>query len=122
MSDKHLIDFVARRLNDGLSEISPANLTRLGAARRAALAHQPSQKTGWLAGVQGMFHMDIFARRALIRATALMVLAIGTAYWHANQYIVELTEVDSAILTDEMPIDVITDKGFDAWLRSSASH
>jgi hypothetical protein len=51
----------------------------------------------------------------------MVVLSLGAAYWHASEYIGELEDLDSAILTDEMPMDVITDKGFDAWLKSSAA-
>jgi len=46
----------------------------------------------------------------------------GLSYWHSQQYIAGLAHVDSAILTDDMPLGAIVDNGFDAWLRDAAEH
>lgn len=122
MSDDKLVRFVTRQLDAGLAKIGRDQRERLKLARETALMHQVRCNEARFAGMLGMFHVNFFTRRAMTRTTALLLLTLGIAYWHANYYIVELAELDSAILTDDMPMDVITDKGFDTWLKSSAAH
>lgn len=122
MSEEKIARFVTKQLDAGLGMISRDQRENLRRARQAALAKHIHKGEIKFAGLAGIFHLDLLARRALLRLAALVLLSAGISYWHARDYIVELEEVDSAILTDEMPIDVITDKGFDAWLSSSAEH
>lgn len=122
MSEERLIRFVTKQLDAGLASIDRDRRERLKQARLTALSHQSRRGEARLAGIAGAFHVSFLARRAMIRTAALLILTVGIAYWHANYYVVELAEIDSAILTDDMPIDVITDKGFDTWLKSSAEH
>lgn len=120
MSDQKLIRFVTRHLDASADRVTREQSERLFSARQNALRVYDQRSHTRLAGLAGVFHLDIFARRALINACAALMVALGAAYWHATQYVGELAELDSAILTDEMPIDVITDKGFDAWLKSAS--
>lgn len=122
MSEEKIARFVTRQLDAGLGTITTGQREKLKRARQAALTKHINKSELRFAGLAGLFHLDLLARRALLRFAALVLLSAGISYWHARDYIVELEEVDSAILTDEMPIDVITDKGFDAWLSSSAEH
>lgn len=122
MSEDRLIRFVTKQLDAGLAAIDRDRRDGLKRARLAALSHQSRRGEVRLAGIAGAFHISFFARRAMLRTAALLILTVGIAYWHANYYVVELAEIDSAILTDDMPINVITDKGFDAWLKSSAEY
>lgn len=122
MTDEKLVRFVTRQLDAGVERIGRDRRERLKLARETALEHQVCRGEARFAGALGMFHVNFFTRRAMTRTTALLLLTLGIAYWHANHYIVELEELDSAILTDDMPMDVITDKGFDTWLKSSAEH
>jgi Protein of unknown function (DUF3619) len=120
MSENEYPRSIARHLNASLAEIKWEHRERLRLARSVALELHAQRSAVRFAGFAGAFHVDYFARRALLWFAALLLVAFGIAYWHAQSYIVDLTEVDSAILIDEMPMDVITDKGFDAWLRSPA--
>ena len=122
MSEEKLARFVKNQLDASLATIPQNRREALKRVRQEALQKRVQKSESRLAGVAGVFHLDMLARRALVRFAALLLLSLGISYWHAQDYIVELAEVDSAILTDEMPIDVITDKGFDAWLSSSAEH
>lgn len=122
MNDEKLARFVTRYLNAGTLSVAPDIRHRLRLARKMALSRQTVRSGSMLAGLPGIFHIDLMQRRTLLRFAMVIAFSIGVAYWHAQQYVVELEEVDSAILIDEMPIDVITDKGFDAWLKSSAAH
>lgn len=120
MSEDTAPQSIVKCLNAGLSSIKSEHREKLRQARSLALEHQGRRGAVRLAGFAGTFHFDYFARRALLWFAAILLATLGIAFWHAQNYIVDLTEVDSAILTDEMPMDVITDKGFDAWLRSPA--
>ena len=118
MNEKKLVRFVTRHLDAGTTSISDHARHRLAAARQLALSHQAQGRIQF-AGIGSLFHVDLLTQRALAKMALALVLTLGVAYWHAQSYIHELEELDSAILTDELPIDVITDKGFDAWLKSS---
>jgi hypothetical protein len=120
MSENNSPRSIAKYLNASLADIKWEHRERLRLARSTALEHQAQRSEIRFAGIAGALHVDYFARRALVWFAAILVVAFGIAYWHAQNYIVDLAEVDSAILIDEMPMDVITDKGFDAWLRSPA--
>ena len=122
MSDDKLIRFVKQHLDSGLGKINREQRERLKSARALALSRQTRRSEARLAGLAGVFHIDLIGQRALLKMATVLAFSIGGAYLHAQTYIGGLEEVDSAILTDEMPMDVITDKGFDAWLRSSAEH
>jgi hypothetical protein len=120
-NDSTLIRLIRRHLDSGLAAIPQEKTTRLQRARELALSKQ--KQAGWMARMVGAgisLHLDFFAQRALARFTALLVVTGAMAFWHAQSYVVELEELDSAILTDEMPMDVITDKGFNEWLQASA--
>jgi uncharacterized protein DUF3619 len=37
--------------------------------------------------------------------------------WQQNQRVAELEEIDSQLLTDDLPIDAYLDRGFQSWLK-----
>lgn len=121
-NDSKIIRLVTEHLDYGTRSMPNAQVDRLRAARTQALGRQKMRRgILGLAGAGGHFHIDILGQRALAVAGAILVFALGAAYFHAQSYLHELEDVDSAILSDEMPMDAITDKGFDAWLRASGN-
>ena len=48
----------------------------------------------------------------------LGLVAINT--WQQSQMVQELVEIDSGVLTSDLPIDAYLDRGFDAWLKRSS--
>ncbi len=122
MGNEQLIRFVTKHLDASVTKVEHAHRERLKSGRQLALAHQTHRAGIRFAGMHGSAIFEFFPPRLVLKALALLFLTVGIAYWHASDYIIGLEEVDSAILTDEMPMDVITDKGFDAWLKSSATH
>jgi len=42
-------------------------------------------------------------------------------YWHSMEYVAELEEVDSALLTDDLPPDAFLDNDFFEWLKDDSS-
>jgi hypothetical protein len=51
------------------------------------------------------------------------VLALGVAgvsYWSSMERAAEIEDVDSALLSDDLPINAYLDRGFDAWLKRTS--
>jgi hypothetical protein len=98
---------------------------RLQAAREAALARQRSQRSpalAWADNVLGRF--GSWPTVALYTILSLAVLAAGAAgvyTWQQNQRIAELEEIDSQLLTDDLPIDAYLDRGFQNWLKKRST-
>jgi hypothetical protein len=98
---------------------------RLQAAREAALARQRMERSpafAWADNVLGRF--GSWPAVALYTILSLAVLAAGAAgvyTWQQNQRIAELEEIDSQLLTDDLPIDAYLDRGFQNWLKKRSA-
>jgi hypothetical protein len=117
MNERHFACKLRQHLNRGLHDLSPGALDRLGAARQAALARQKGLADRPAAG--GRHIPPGFKGLRFGQALAAIVFllgALGSAQWIADQRVEELGNLDSAILSDELPIGAFTDKGFVAWL------
>ena len=56
----------------------------------------------------------------LLPLIALLLALAGTAYWQILQQDDNNDEIDSLLLSDDLPINAYLDKGFDAWLKRSS--
>lgn len=124
MNEHHFTYKIRQQLNRGLQDVSPATVNRLDAIRARALSRQRvAVRQSVLAGVGGFFqdHFESLHIRQVLLAIAIAVGIMSYTYWSAEQDIAELEVLDSALLADELPIAAFTDKGFAAWLKSSAS-
>ncbi|HMW16947.1 MAG TPA: DUF3619 family protein [Accumulibacter sp.] len=124
MNELHFAYKIRQQLNRGSHDVSPSTVKRLDAIRERALSRQRvAVSQSVLAGVGGFFqhHVDSLHLRQVLVALAIAVGIMGYTYWSAEQDIAELEVLDSALLADELPIAAFTDKGFAAWLKSSAS-
>ena len=98
---------------------------RLLAAREAALAHQRSERVpalAWAGNVLGRF--GGWTTGALYAVLSLALLAgggTGIYSWQQSQRIAELEEIDSQLLTDDLPIDAYLDRGFQNWLKKRSA-
>lgn len=113
---------IRQALNHGLKDMPPAASRRLEAARHLALSRQ-KQARGALAvagaGGASFGHTVPYFRQAL----AIVALLLGmwlSFYWHSVQYISEIEEVDSALLSDYLPPDAFLDDDFFAWLTDDS--
>lgn len=52
---------------------------------------------------------------------ALSLGLVGTYYWDKFEQASEYEEIDSALLSDDLPPEIYTDTGFHSWLESSRS-
>lgn len=122
MKNRRLIRLVRNTLDHQATQLRPEVATRLHEARQHALAKQRMTARSRLITTMGIsFDQDHHLWRGA--ATILLVLAIagGIARWHAQSHIVELAAIDSEILTEDIPFEALTDKGFSAWLQRSGS-
>jgi hypothetical protein len=98
---------------------------RLQAARELALSRQRPERAPslvWADNVLGRF--GGWTTGVLYAALSLALLAGGAAgiySWQQNQRIAELEEIDSQLLTDDLPIDAYLDRGFQNWLKKRIS-
>jgi hypothetical protein len=122
MNELHFACRLRQHLNRGLRELDPATLDRLSAARRAALARH--KRTAAQAAADDGLLSRRFGGRRLGQALAALVLLSSvfcSTFWIASLQAQELGSIDSAILSDELPIGAFTDAGFAAWLACESS-
>lgn len=113
---------ITRILDSGIREIDGDTVTRLAAARKQALEgfrETPQWSVAWAGQmISRVTTAPMTGLRYVLPATALILGLIGIAYWQAgNGRGSELAELDTLLLTDELPIDAYLDKGFDSWLK-----
>ena len=114
---------IRQHLNRGLHELSPETTARLAAARQSALACQKQTVSQSLLATVGGFVQSQFDSRFVKQSCTALVLFFGvvfSVYWVADQRASELGAIDSALLTDDLPISAFTDQGFDAWLKRAS--
>jgi hypothetical protein len=111
-------------LNQG-TEVSPRAAQKLARARQQALEHQrpePAPVLAWADNVVG--HLGGWGGLALrVLLPIILLIAAGSAVyrWQQDQSAAELVDIDSQLLTDELPIDAYLDRGFQNWLRKRAA-
>lgn len=125
-NDTELGSKVARLLDRSLDGIKQGTLYRLQSARRASLenyrlaADTAAIGGGTLARGGHSQHNQHFNAKMLLPLIALLFALAGTAYWQILQQEDDNEEIDSLLLSDDLPINAYLDKGFDAWLTHSS--
>ena len=123
MNEQHFAYKVRQHLNRGLHDLRPGTIDRLAAARQNALSHQKQTVSQSVLATAGGFVHHYFDNLHFKQAIAALMLLLGvvfSTYWIADQRIAELSDIDSALLSDDLPIGAFTDKGFDTWLNRSS--
>jgi hypothetical protein len=122
MNELHFAYKVRQHLNLGLRELGPETASRLAAAREKALSCQRQTVNQSILATAGSFvhhQLDNQRLKQILATLALLLCVVFSSFWMADQRINEQSDVDSALLADDLPIGAYTDKGFDAWLRST---
>ena len=123
MNELHFASRIRQILNQGT--VSPAVTERLKAAREFALARQrpePQPVLRWADNVLGDgWSWGGLSARLLLPVVALAIAAVGIYRWQENQRLAEVVEIDSQLLTDDLPIDAYLDRGFQNWLKKRAT-
>lgn len=117
-------------LDQGLNNLPPTTLKSLEDRRKMALANYPSSrvlvKKSVLVSENGAYNktpkFDIFENPLGWLIPLLLVLSVWSYQeWQSFQDDPsELEEIDSALLSGELPIDAYLDKGFTNWLNPSS--
>lgn len=123
MNEERYAYRIRQALNHGLKDITPTASRRLEAARHLALARQ-KQPIGELAvASQGRGNTLTFGNRSLPslikQILPILALLLGmwiSFYWHSLEYVTQLEDVDSALLTDDLPPEAFMDNDFLEWL------
>lgn len=121
--NEHEFQFrVRQHLNTSARQVSPSVANRLHEARQKALARQKVTVRGFsLAGVgQALTERALPRGRTAIAMLLILLVAVGSGLLGEMQRMAELEEVDSALLSDDLPIDAYLDQGFDAWVQNNS--
>lgn len=125
MNEERYAYRVRQALNHGLKDIPPATSRRLEAARHLAISKQKQPVHELvLAGASAVASSIPKAYVPYLKqALAIVALLLGmwiSFYWHSVQYVSELEEVDSALLSDDLPPEAFLDNDFFEWLKDDS--
>ena len=125
MNEQQFGKKVRQVLNRGLLGVDEKVQSRLRAARELALSRQRPETApafAWADNVLGRLGgWSGLARYVIVPVAVLAVAATGIYNWQQNQRIAELEEIDSQLLTDDLPIDAYLDRGFQNWLKKRSA-
>jgi len=113
---------VARILNEAVSDIPGPARERLFASRQLALGRYRESRIPlpvWLLELAGPGVSQGRMGRLLLAGLLTTALMGGGLYWTSQSGAPgnELADLDTRLLTDDLPIEAYLDKSFDAWLK-----
>lgn len=122
MNEERYAHRVRQALNHGLKDISPAAARRLEAARHQALAKQKQPVTHLAIAGHGTRSLGshIPYLKQILAVAALLLGMWLSFYWQSVQYSSALEEVDSALLSDDLPPEALMDNDFFEWLKDNS--
>ena len=120
--------YFARRIRQHLdqsTQLERATADKLRSARELALSRQrpePAPVVAWADNVFGNgWGWAGLSARVILPAAVLIVAVAGIYNWQEKQRLAEIVEIDSQLLTDDLPIDAYLDRGFENWLKKRAA-
>lgn len=109
-----------QKLDAGTEQFRPQLTERLFQARRAALARH-SDKRSVFPHVGSSVLAAVLPRIKLAMMTIGLCAGLaGTYFWHLHDEAASLGEIDSALLSDELPPNAYIDQGFRLWLERAS--
>jgi hypothetical protein len=124
MNELQFASRIRQILNQGTA-LDAGVAQKLARAREAALARQRQERAPvlvWADNVLGNgWGWGSLSARVLLPALMLVVAAFGIYRWQENQRLAEVVEIDTQLLTDDLPIDAYLDRGFQTWLKKRAA-
>jgi Protein of unknown function (DUF3619) len=133
MNEQHLASRITTALDAGL-QFGPETAARLKIARERALERHGMARSGAAAMIAGRGATARLGRtggswaQAGLSVACLLVALVGVHYWQeshqaalaAAQLTQELVEVDTQVLTGDLPIKAYLDEDFHSWLKQSS--
>ena len=124
MNELHFARRIRQHL-DQSTQLERATADKLRSARELALSRQrpePAPVVAWADNVFGNgWGWAGLSARVILPAAALIVAVAGIYNWQEKQRLAEIVEIDSQLLTDDLPIDAYLDRGFENWLKKRAA-
>ena len=121
------LQFAARirhLLNQG-TQLEPRVAERLKAARELALSRQRAERAPVLVWADNVFGngwgWGSLSTRVVLPVVMLTVAAFGIYRWQESQRLAEVVDIDTQLLTDDLPIDAYLDRGFQNFLKKRAA-
>lgn len=102
---------IGRLLNQGANQLERSTLNGLRKARKQALHNQRVEAPIWVnqnGVLQGQLQLSQRALNWIIVAVVASLLVINLTYWDRT-YEHDHSDVDIAILTDDLPVDMFVD-------------
>ena len=124
MNEHDLAKKIAQHLDYGTANLDTRVQHRLQAARQHALEAyakpRHSFNLAWGHGGSSNHHGSHSPFRAWVPLVVLVLGLLFVTYWQTTQQMNDIAEIDAHLLSQDMPIHVFTDPGFDAWLEGSS--
>jgi hypothetical protein len=121
MKEQDFARSVGRHLDAGLDELPQSVLSRLRAARDAALARAQTSPAGADEGVPPPRGW-VLNHRLLAPLAVVLLALLGVLFWQQQvqqfgppQH-ADYADVDTEVLTDDLPVVAYLDPGFEIWL------
>lgn len=110
MTDKLNHEKIARLLTQSSRQLDSGTLTALSKAREVALQRQTLRVPVFslTTGRWAHFLLPLSAHQWMPAVLLAVMFAVGAGYWHHAQE-QQIDELDVAILTDDLPIEVFVD-------------
>jgi cytochrome c-type biogenesis protein CcmH/NrfG len=124
MNELQFASRIRQLLNQGTS-LDRGIAEKLRAAREAALLRQRAERAPVLVWADNVFGngwgWGSLSARVVLPVVMLAVAAFGIYRWQESQRLAEVVEIDTQLLTDDLPIDAYLDRGFQNWLKKRAA-
>ncbi len=124
MNEPQFAARIRHLLNQG-AHLEPRVAGRLKVARELALSRQRAERAPvlvWADNVLGNgWGWGSLSARVVLPVVMLAVAVFGIYRWQENQRLAEVVEIDTQLLTDDLPIDAYLDRGFQNFLKKRAA-
>lgn len=121
---------VRHALNEKLDDLPASTTDRLAAARKAALSRKKADAPARVrvartapalaGGASFMSNPFAWMKNVGLAVPLLLIMVgmVGVYQYEQQQSISELAEMDTAVLSDELPLSAYLDNGFNAYLET----
>ncbi len=128
MNEQQFAQTLRNTLDESAARLPYRVTHRLEVARNAALARQRTTEVQFAPSAAGVGGLRLSPGehplwwRLGVTLVPMMVVAFGLmaiSVWNDTETADEIAEIDTAVLTDEVPLAAYTDRGFGVFLKNS---